>query len=111
MIYERIKELCKKNKISVNSLELKLDIAKGSLCKIDKHKPSSEKMQSLAKELNTTVDYLVYGKEMEFTIEMAKKDVALSNMQERAKEYALKLNELSKEDKEFIYQMIDKLKK
>lgn len=109
MIYERIKELCKKNKISVNSLELKLDIAKGSLCKIDKHKPSSEKMQSLAKELNTTVDYLVYGKEMEFTIEMAKKDVALSNMTDRMKTYALKMAELSDENKEFIMQMIDKL--
>ena len=39
MIYERIKALCRENKISVNELEKRLDIAKGSLCKIDKHKP------------------------------------------------------------------------
>ena len=111
MIYERIKALCKENKVSVNELEKRLDIAKGSLCKIDKHKPSSEKMEMLAKELNTTSKFLLTGKEPEFTIEMAKKDVALSKMEIRLKDYALKMAKLPKEKQDLVLKMIDELGK
>lgn len=111
MIYERIKALCKENKVSVNELEKRLDIAKGSLCKIDKHKPSSEKMEMLAKELNTTSKFLLTGKEPEFTHEMAKTDVELSNMEKRIKTYALKLNQLPKDKQESILNLIDMLEK
>lgn len=111
MIYERIKALCKENKISVNELEKRLDIAKGSLCKIDKHKPSSEKMEMLAKELNTTSKFLLTGEEPEFTIEIAEKDVLLSQMESRLKEYALKMSELSKEKQDLVLKMIDELGK
>ena len=74
MIYERIKELCKTNGISVNQLEAELEIAKGSLCKIDKHKPSTEKIQILADRLGTSVTYLMSGKEpseSKYSTEMA----------------------------------------
>lgn len=45
------------------------------------------------------------------SIEMAQTDVALSNMNERLKAYALKLSELSKADQETIMNMIDRLGK
>lgn len=61
IIYERIKELADKKGISINALEDKLNISRGSLCKIDKHKPSSEKVGKLAKELDTTSDYILTG--------------------------------------------------
>lgn len=111
MIYNRIKELVKKNDTSINALEAKIGISRGSLCKIDNHKPSSEKIQKLAEELNTTVDYLLTGKEPEFTVEMADTDVALSNMNKRMKEYALKLANLPKEKQEHIMSLIDMLEK
>lgn len=111
MIYERIKALCKENKISVNELEKRLDIAKGSLCKIDKHKPSSEKMEMLAKELNTTSKFLLTGKESEFTIEMADIDSELIMSEKKVKQYALLLSKMDKIDQELIYNMIDKLSK
>lgn len=107
MIYERIKQLCKENKISINELEKRLDIAKGSLCKIDKHKPSSEKMEMLAKELNTTSKFLLTGKEPELTIEMAEIDTQLILMEERVKQYAIKLSKMSKEKQEHIMCSID----
>lgn len=110
MIYERIKELCKKNGISVNELEKRAGVAKGYLCKVDTHKPSSEKVQAIAKELHTSVDFLMTGKESEFSIEMAETDLALSNMEARVKEYALKLSNLSVQDQEMIMQMIDRCK-
>lgn len=61
MIYQRLKLLCKENGTSVNALEKKLQIGIGSLSRIDKHKPSSEKIQKLAKELNTSVDFIMTG--------------------------------------------------
>ena len=61
MIYERIRELCKQNVITITGLEKELGFAKGSLSKIDKHKPSAEKMRKLADRLNTTPDYILYG--------------------------------------------------
>ena len=65
MIYDRIKILCKENKISVNKLEEELKISKGSLCKIDVNKPSAEKMQKIADFFNVTVEFLATGEEAE----------------------------------------------
>lgn len=74
-----------------------------------KTKPSANSLQKIADFLDVSMDYLAKGKEPEFTIEMAKTDVALSNMNERMKAYALKMAELSNENQELIMQMIDKL--
>lgn len=109
MIYERIKVLCKENGISVNELEKRIDVAKGSLCKIDKHKPSSEKIQNIADELKTTVSYIMKGQEQEFTVEMADIDTNLIMMEKHLKEYAIKLSNLSKEKQEHIMSLIDML--
>jgi transcriptional regulator with XRE-family HTH domain len=81
MIYERIKKLAKEQGISINALEIKIGIAKGSLCKIDIHKPSSAKMKLLADELKTTVDYLMTGKESRYSDENADliADIMLDN--------------------------------
>lgn len=63
MIYTRIKELCKRDNISVNKLEQKLEFAKGSLCRIDVNKPSVDKLQKIADFFGVTVEYLNTGKE------------------------------------------------
>lgn len=111
MIYERIKSLCKDIGISVNELEKRIGVAKGYLCKIDKHKPSSEKIQAIAKELSTSVDFLISGKDSDIVVEMANKDLALSNMSERIKDYALILNQMPAEQQEHIISLIDMLNK
>ena len=109
MIYERIKELCKTNGISVNELEKRLGVARGYLCKVDKHKPSSEKLMAIATELHTNVDYLIKGENYEFTVEMASIDVSLSLMDKRIKEYALKMCNLTPEKQEYVMNLIDML--
>lgn len=63
MIYQRIKELAKKNGISINELEKRIGVARGSLCKIDKHEPKAETIEKLAKELSTTGAYILTGEE------------------------------------------------
>lgn len=69
-MYEKIKELCKEKHISVNALEQELGFAKGSLCKIDKNKPSSEKLQKLANYFNVQLEYLTGASEFKTKKEM-----------------------------------------
>ena len=71
MIYQRIKELCKRDSISVNRLEQKLGFAKGSLCRIDVNKPSVDKLQKIADYFEVTVEYLNTGKN---SIQLTAKD-------------------------------------
>lgn len=105
---DRIKELCKERKISVNKLETDLGFGTGYVSKLDKSTPNTKKIQLIADYFKVSVDYLMNGKEPEFSIEMAETDVALSNMEKRVKEYALKLAALPKKDQEMIMQMIDR---
>lgn len=58
---ERIKELCKKNNISMNQLEQELDFGKGYISKLGKSTPNATKIQQLANRLGVTVDYLMTG--------------------------------------------------
>ena len=73
--------------------------------------PKSDKMRKIAEYLNVSVDYLMTGKDMEFTPEMAQIDVAMSNAPKRIKEYALKLNTLPSDKQELVMNLIDTLMK
>ena len=61
LIYDRIKQLCKENGVTVTGTEATLGFARGSLCKIDKNKPSMDKVAKLADFLHTTTDYIMTG--------------------------------------------------
>lgn len=63
-MYDRIKLLCKKRGISVNQLEKELNIARGSLCKMNTNKPSVDRAQKIADYFNVTVEYLMNGQEV-----------------------------------------------
>ena len=71
--------------------------------------PKSDKMRKIAEYLNVSVDYLMTGNEVQFIVETAKKDVLLTEMSSRVKEYALKLAEMPEEKRELVMQMIDNL--
>ena len=58
---ERIKDLCKKNNISMNQLEQELDFGKGYISKLGKSTPNATKIQQIANRLGVTVDYLMTG--------------------------------------------------
>ena len=58
-IYDKIKELCKKKGISVSGVERELGFARGSLCKIDKNKPSGDRIRRLANYFDVPLDYFV----------------------------------------------------
>lgn len=59
LTYEKIKQLCKKKGVTVTGTEKELGFSRGSLCKVDKSKPSMEKVQKLAKYFEVPVSYLI----------------------------------------------------
>lgn len=84
-----------KSRSSINKIELSRDLP-------------LDKVEQVAKILECSPSYLL-GWEEEFSIEMLETDVALSNMEKRVKEYALKLAALPKEKQEQIMNLIDML--
>lgn len=60
---ERIKELCKQKRISINKLEIACGFARGYVSKLDKSTPNSDKLQKIADYLGVSLDYLINGSE------------------------------------------------
>ena len=113
MYYENFEKLCNDNKTNPSRVSKAKGISTATLTSWKKgaYTPKQDKLQLIAHHFKVSVDYIITGKESEFAIEMAQTDVALSNMNERLKAYALKLSELSKSDQETIMNMIDRLGK
>ena len=94
---ELAKKLGYANRSSVNKVETSREI-------------SMKKINAYADALETTVaDLMGWNKETEFVIEIANTDVALSNMDKRLKEYALKLANLSEDKQKHVMSLIDML--
>lgn len=74
-----------------------------------KSTPKSDKLQRIADFLDVSIDYLVSGKEPEFSSKTAKIDAQLTNMSDELKEYALKLANLPVEKQKQIMSLIDML--
>lgn len=110
-IYNRFDELRESKGVTVYAVSKATGITTTTFTnwKNGKYTPKRNKMELISQYFNVPVDYLMNGKEPQFTVEMAETDVALSNMSKKQKEYALKLVELSDENQLLIMQMIDKL--
>lgn len=108
---ERIKKLCKDNKIAISKLEKDLGFGNGYIGQLRKGVVPNDRLKMIADYFNVSMNFLATGEEYEFSTRMAQKDLALSNMSDKLKEYALKLSELSKDEQEIIFKMIDGLRK
>lgn len=60
---ERIQELCKINKTSMNQIEEELGFGKGYISKLGKSTPNTAKIQKIANKFDVTVDYLMTGED------------------------------------------------
>ena len=61
-MYEKIKDLCVRKGITITALEMELNFAKGSLSKIDRHKPSADRLQKIADYFGVSVDFFTVQK-------------------------------------------------
>lgn len=57
--FEIVKDLCKKQGISLNTLEDKLKLGKNSLYGLKRNQPSAERLQQIADYFNVSTDYLL----------------------------------------------------
>lgn len=62
MIYDRIKEICKRKGVSVNFIEKKAGLSNGIISKWNSCSPTVENVQAVAKVLECTVDELLHEK-------------------------------------------------
>lgn len=108
---ERIKELCRKNGVSMNKLEIDLEFGKGYLSKLDKSTPNSEKLQQIADYFGVTLDYLMTGKEKEETDYHGQAELWLKIRHDDKMLNAIQtLYNLSDRKKEHVFELIDLLK-
>ena len=59
MIYDRIKFLANKRKISLNQVEEQMGYSKNTLYKLKYQKPGAERLEQIADYFNVTTDYLL----------------------------------------------------
>ena len=95
-VKDRIKELCKKNKISVNRLEKELGFATGYISKLDKSTPNTKKIQIIADYFDVSLDYLMTGEEKINAFKTGQEHAELLRMYEM----------LNNEEKEQVVNMI-----
>jgi transcriptional regulator with XRE-family HTH domain len=108
-MYEIYQELLDKKGLKNSDVSRATGISNMTLSdwKRGKTKPKIDKMKLIAEFLNVSVDYLMTGKEMEFTVEMADIDSELIVQEKRLKEYFLKIANMTDEQKEYIMSTID----
>lgn len=108
-MYEIYQELLDKKGLKNSDVSRATGISNMTLSdwKRGKTKPKTENIRKLADFFGVSVDYLTTGRKPEYSIEMAKIDVELSRMNDRLKEYALKLANLPHDKQEHVMQLID----
>ena len=107
-IKERIKELCKKNRISMNALEKELGLGIGYISKLGKSTPNAKYLQKIADRFDVTTDYIMTGEEPKFSKYRAILEVQITEdaeLMKRLKKYMA----LPQEKKDLILNMIDNL--
>ena len=110
-IGQRIRKRREELNMTQEDLAKKLGYAsRSSVNKVENAREvSMKKIHLYAIALDTTVPRLMGWEDKKEVIETADMDADLILMDERIKEYALKMSELSKENQELLMQMIDKL--
>lgn len=104
---ERIKELCKINKITIKSLEKELEIGNGSIARWTKSKPSVENVLKISQKFNVSLDWLVIGKEPEeLTLEEKKLVNLYRSADERGKRAIFRTAEAENMEQESSDSMI-----
>ena len=59
MIYDKIKELCKKKNVSVGQVEKRAGLGKGTIGKWNNSKPTVDNLLAVAKELGEPMEYFL----------------------------------------------------
>lgn len=106
-LVERIKLKCKENHTSMNALEGELGFGNGTLRRWDERTPGADRLLTLANRLNTSVDWLLTGKDPENLTPEEKKLVELyRSADERGKRTIIRTAEAENMEQESSDSMI-----
>lgn len=75
---DRIKNLVEQKGITIAELERRANVGNGVIRRWDKSLPTGDKLQRVAKVLNTTIDYLINGEENPKSVYIGRKAANLS---------------------------------
>ena len=64
--FERVKNLCKERKISINDLEKSLGYSKNTLYRLKTQTPGSDKLEAIADYFDVSTDYLLGRTEQKY---------------------------------------------
>lgn len=59
MIYDKIKEICKKKNMSIRSVEIQADLGNGSICKWNDSSPTIANLKAVASVLGVKLEDLI----------------------------------------------------
>lgn len=113
MYYENFEKLCLEKNVTASKVSKNTGISTATLSswKNGTYTPKQDKLQLIADYFDVTLDYLVTGENTKSIKETAEIDIALTNISNKIKEYALKLAELPNDRQELIMNLIDALNK
>ena len=115
MLYEKIRKLCKEKGVTVTEVERDLGFGRGSLSKINKHKPSNEKIKALADYFGISQDELtgVQTDALE-TYYYDAETMKLAQALHKNKELRVLFDaaqDISSDDLYFVYGLVQRMKK
>jgi transcriptional regulator with XRE-family HTH domain len=111
-IHDNLKKLREEHNLTLEEVGKRVGTTKQTIKRYESGEISAipyDRIVLLAKCYNVTPSSIMGWEDNNIIIESAETDVKLSNMDNRMKEYALKMNKLSHSEQELIMQMIDKL--
>lgn len=106
-LFEKIKELCQKRGISINSLEETLGYSRNTIYSMKSKKPNAERLQEIADYFNVSTDYLL-GRTDNPSIagdKVAKTEIDLKK--DVAKSFFYDGHELNDEDYDLISSLLE----
>lgn len=115
MLYDRIKALCKEKGVTITEMEKDLGYARGSLYKIDKHKPSAEKVKAIADYFDISQDELTgvqTNEHEEYYFDYETREIAeLLHKNRGLKMLFDAARDMSADDMLLIYGLVQRMKK
>lgn len=105
-LFEKIKELCQKRGISINSLEETLGYSRNTIYSMKSKKPNAERLQEIADYFNVSTDYLL-GRTDNPVIAGDKAKVEIDLKKDAAESFFYDGHELNDEDFDLISSLLE----
>lgn len=104
--FDRIKELAKKQGLSINSLEEKLGYSRNTIYNLKSSKPSTERISEIADYFNVSTDYLL-GRTDNPVIAGDKAKAEIDLKKDAAESFFYDGHELNDEDLDLISSLLE----